>query len=353
MFRIFALSIFTVFAVFTFAASAAAQFAIPGEVVDVIDGKTVLVAIPGGKVKVELQFIDVPEPGQQLHDTVKEHLRTLLLGKSVEYRPRTITKDRAIGRLIVKKVDVSQQMLRDGAAWHLPLEGSGQDKSEFDVYASNEAVAKNEKIGVWSIPGLKPAWEVRANNLDIARQKEKNAALLKSDAEDNEPQKRGMRLTSNPAFGDVGALLNRYDAETRTGFLSTSFIPGTLEPGEKEAFEIEKMSIDMTYYYRENRRGERTGTFVFSVFFQSRKTNFLANNSLIVLDEGKTTNIGKPKRRVTSQDGLIGEVLMYKVPRNVMERAANNEGVYFKVGQHVIWLTGARYLLYNMLQITK
>jgi endonuclease YncB( thermonuclease family) len=70
MFKTIGLSVFAFLAIFMFVASASAQLTIPGEVIDVIDGKTVLVAIPGGKVKVELQYIDVPDQGQQLSDTV-------------------------------------------------------------------------------------------------------------------------------------------------------------------------------------------------------------------------------------------------------------------------------------------
>ena len=49
MHRATRLTVFTFLAFFVFAASASAQLAIPGEVVDVIDGKTVLVAIPGSR----------------------------------------------------------------------------------------------------------------------------------------------------------------------------------------------------------------------------------------------------------------------------------------------------------------
>ena len=47
------------------AVSAAAQMTVTGEVVEVIDGKTVVILIPAGKVKAELQYIDVPETGQE------------------------------------------------------------------------------------------------------------------------------------------------------------------------------------------------------------------------------------------------------------------------------------------------
>src|SRR5438105_14969950 len=73
-----------------FAISAAAQSYLPGEVVDVVDGKTVVVAVPGGRINVELQYIDTPDQGQNLHEVVRNHLRETLVGKTVQYRPMRI-----------------------------------------------------------------------------------------------------------------------------------------------------------------------------------------------------------------------------------------------------------------------
>jgi endonuclease YncB( thermonuclease family) len=130
------------------------QISSGGEVVEVVDGRTIVVATANGRVKVELQCIEIPEPGQQLYETVNDHLRKLLAGRIVEYKPKMILPDRVIGRVHLNNLDVSQQMLRDGAAWHLPKKISGQDKAEFDAYASIETAARAEKRGVWSIPGL-------------------------------------------------------------------------------------------------------------------------------------------------------------------------------------------------------
>ena len=105
-----------------FAFNASAQFlSTGGEVVEIVDGKTVVIAIPNGRVKVELQFVEVPEPGQPMHDTVRAHLQKLLMGKVVEYKPFRLFADRTVGRVTLNNVDVSQQMLRDGAAWLIPI----------------------------------------------------------------------------------------------------------------------------------------------------------------------------------------------------------------------------------------
>ncbi len=348
MFKIFALSISTFFAVLMFNASAGAQLTIPGEVIDVIDGKTVLVALPSGKVKVELQYIDVPERGQELHDTIREHLRGLVVGKVVEYRPKMLSTDRAIGRLTVKNVDVSQQMLRDGAAWHLPSQMSGQEKTEYDIYSSLEAAAKGEKIGVWSIPGLKPAWEIRTAKAS-AKQERVVFSPRSGDAA-RESTKPRAKPASNPKFGDVGALVNRYDPESKTGLLSTSLL--SVET-DKSHPDIERVAFDITYYYKENDGKSRNGSFVVTAVFWSKKAQFTGNNNLVIFDGEKSTIVGRPRRTVSNQGDSVRETMVCEISRNMLEKVAINEGQMLKFGNHLIYLVGTRYLLYNLLQVTQ
>jgi len=350
MFRVFVLSIFSAIAIFSLAGISSAQYAIPAQIVDVVDGKTVLVAIPSGKVKVELQYIDVPEKGQELHDIVKSHLRDLVVGKFAEYQPKSMLKEHTIGQLTIKGIDVSEQMLRDGAAWHLPMEVSGQPKPQFDAYASTEALAKNDKRGIWSIPSMQTPWEFRVRSQELAKQV-KQAEEVQGKAARLTPTKPKMRnLNANPAFGDVGALVNRYDAATRTGLLSTMYLPGTTDP----AFpQVKGMALDVTYYYKENREGVRNGTYVFSAAFRSATPQFLLNNELTIWDNGKAIKIGKPKRVVSRTGDDISEVLMYSIPRATLERCAKDEEVYLKIGQHMIYLSGVRYLMYNLLEVTE
>ncbi len=350
MFRIFALTIFTSFTILTFIVAASAQRTIPGEVVDVIDGKTVLVAIPGGKVKVELQYIDVPDSSQQLSDTVKEHLRQLVVGKSVEYRPKSLLRDKAIGQLTIKNIDISQQMLRDGAAWHSPLEGSGQEKSEYVIYASTEAAAKQEKIGVWSIPGMKPAWERRAEKKDNSWQKEQYSLAANRVAETAPNRKTNMPTGANPSLGNVGALANGYDPVTGTGYLGTSFL-GVTEFDKTIAY---KTAIDVSYYYKQDSNNKRKGTFVFSVISISKKWRFLERNNLILTGNGKDIVIGKAKRTSEKDGDDFSEKLVYAVNRSTLERVVNDDESQVKIGGYLIKpAPGLKYLLYNLLQVTQ
>ena len=134
-----------------------------GRVVEVVNGKTAVIQLSTeNKVTVILQFIEVPEAEQPLHQTVKEHLGALLLGKTVLFMPRRIVKEGSVGQIVAGGVDISRQMLRDGAAWYALPEKSAQDAAESEMYQTIEAQAKAEKRGVWGIENLKPAWEFRA-----------------------------------------------------------------------------------------------------------------------------------------------------------------------------------------------
>ena len=142
-----------------------------GKVVDVLDGKTVVIQTVGGKMTAALQYIEVPEPEQPLYRTVAEHLRKLVINKRVEFRAQRVSTEVIVGQLVMDGTDVSQQMLRDGAAWHMGRDKTGQGVVEWTAYAENQSQARAEKLGVWSVPGLKPAWEFRAEKEEALRQK--------------------------------------------------------------------------------------------------------------------------------------------------------------------------------------
>lgn len=335
-----------------FAGSAAAQMTVTGEVVDIIDGKTVVISIPAGKVKAELQYIDVPETGQELHDTVVEHVRAMLMGKLVEYRARTIFKDRTVGRMLLDGVDVSRQLLRDGAAWHIPTSISGQEKTEFAAYSSTETEARNEKRGVWSIDGLKPSWEVRAEKAAAPSPPKTVPASGPSSAKPEANTKTGYWGHKNPALGNVGALANGYNAESRSGYVGTSYL-GVPESDIEKAIGA-RTSLDITYFYKEDEKSIRNGVFVITIASVSRDWRFAAKNDLVVLINDKSTVIGKPKRTTSKTIDGVQESLTYTVKRETIATIANGSDVILKIGDFSCQpLPGLQYILYNLLQVTQ
>jgi Micrococcal nuclease (thermonuclease) homologs len=140
-----------------------------GAVVEIKDGRSFVLETPSGRINGVLQFIDVPESEQAFHQTVIDHLRLLTIGKTAEFKVSTIAPSGLTGRLVINGVDISVQMLRDGAAWLIPTEQTGQPTSEFELYKESEDRAKADHLGVWSIPDLKPAWVIRAENAERLR----------------------------------------------------------------------------------------------------------------------------------------------------------------------------------------
>jgi endonuclease YncB( thermonuclease family) len=68
-----------------FSVSAFAQ-TYTGKITKVIDGRTAVLAVTNGTIStIQMQYIEVPEPEQQLSGTVKGHLEKLVLGKEVKF----------------------------------------------------------------------------------------------------------------------------------------------------------------------------------------------------------------------------------------------------------------------------
>ena len=335
------------------AVSAFSQMSSQGEVVDIVDGRTAVVSIPTGKVKVELQYIDVPASGQPMHDMVREHLRRMLVGKVVNFRPRTFASGRSIGRLMLDNVDVSQQMLRDGAAWHVPQKVSGQEQQEFDEYAAMESAAKSDKLGVWSIPGLRPAWEFKAAAA-AAKANPKTSTPLPSHAYTVDAGKRGPTGywgDKNPSLGTVGALTHGYNAATRTGYVSTSLM-GIKDLQNNPADRDYKAAMEIAYWYKENEGSGRTGYFLVTVISEGPQARFGADNDLVILAGEKKFSIGKAKRTVTTDENVVREKLLYQVQRSSIESLVNST-VNLKINNYVIYPSGFAYsILYNMLQVS-
>jgi endonuclease YncB( thermonuclease family) len=327
------------FAILISAFSTAAQVNLSGKVIDVIDGKTVVIEIPSGKFEAKLQYIETPTREQAMFETVKQHLKNLVLGKFVSYRARTISYEGSTGKLTLNDTDISEQMLRDGAAWHIPVRFTAQQSDEHVRYASQEAAAKKENRGIWAIMGLKPSWD---NSGDTTQ------SVFTPKTQTRSVGKWGDK---NPKLGDVGALLNGYSAESKTGYLSTSPL-GLAVPVTTDG-NTARIYVDVSYFYKEDDKKGRTGFFVVSLVFDSKNPQFLRQNNLVLLCDGKRTNVGQPKRTMSKQPGYTREFLHYRVNKSVVRTMANEGDVYLLVGNHYIYLTGMRYMLYNMLQVAE
>jgi endonuclease YncB( thermonuclease family) len=365
--------IFIVIVLVLTAISASPQRKFGGRVVEVIDGKTCVIELPGGKLTAVLQYIEIPDPEQPLSQTVKEHLQQLVLDKKVEFMPRAVMKNRTFVRLFVKGVDVGQQMLRDGAAWYSITEKESQDEDESLLYEDNEKQAKAEKRGVWGVPNLKPVWEFRAEQAALRKKQEQEAFTRAAFLGEMQSQRRQQQqkpatrqvkqLDSESSLWsqteerqmpqgvtNIGGLMVSHDPYGRFGFVATPLLKLEIL-GNNNAPAV---SIGIGYFYTNAGAEGTKQTYLVGVESQSKDFSFLKNNNLVVTAGKQKISVGKAKRVARENDFGVKEFLIYEIKRDVIEKISNAENVRVKVGIYDAKVNAdIQKLLKNMLQATE
>ena len=353
------------------AISAYPQRKFGGKVVQVVDGKTCVIQLSGRKLTAVLQYIEIPETDQPLYGTVKEHLQTMILDKWVEFLPRGVMTDRTVGQLLINGVDVSQQMLRDGAAWHITPEQSGQSDAEGTNYHDNESQAKAEKRGVWSLQNLKPSWEYRAEKEEKRKRDEKIALeALKARMLTEESIQKKIVPVVQPAkqLSGKSSLWEQIDGEQK--FSKGTTIADNVEIISKVSgkvgmvgtppmkFEIigDDNSLEMTIavaciYSTEKSRTENDSYFI-QVESRSEKFSFSKDSDLIIKTDKENFRIKANVRAPYQKNGNSLEILTYFIKRSFLEKLSKNKDIQFKVGKYSGTVNGdIPLLLQNILQI--
>jgi len=325
--------------------AAFAQSRINGKVVEILDGKTAVIEMPNrSRIVAELQYIEVPEAGQPLYQIAKEHLHTLIFDKIIEFRARGLSRDKTVGQIFLKGVDISQQMIRDGAAWHAVLEKSGQDAAESEIYESNEAQARAEKRGVWSIENLKPSWEIRAEAEENRRQQEKLAQEKFQKNQEPTAKRRAAapRQLSNNSYGmwadvgsytaeqktGVGGLEMKYDAASKVGHVATTHALLNLTAAKNSSQTVD---FRMGYFYRDAARG-RDSIYLVGVLSEAQDWKFLKSNSLTIVADGQKIVLGKAYRLYRQTPSAVQELLLYEINRSAMAKIAKAKNLKVNLG---------------------
>lgn len=345
--------VFLVILTLIVANSAFAQTRVGGRVIEIIDGRTVVIqTFSNIKLTAELQYIEVPEAAQPFHQIAKDHLQNLVLDKKIEFRARSLSQTKTVGQLLLNGVDVSQQMIRDGAAWYAILEKNAQDATESATYQNNEAQAKNEKLGVWSIANLKPSWELRAEAETNRRREEeklaeKIAAAEAAKAAESTPTKpkpvvrpqlnseSQMWAGTSQTFGklpenvsNVGGLMVGYNPAAKIGFAATPLLK--IEVADKDGSQA--IGVGIAYLYGDDERKGRQTVYLVGVESESRDFRFLKFNDLTVTADNQKIVVGKAKRIARQTDFAVKEFLTYEIKRSVIAKIANAKNVKLKVG---------------------
>lgn len=331
-----------------FTGSAISQQKMGGKVVEIIDGKTMIIEMTTGKLTAVLHYIEIPEPEQPLNQTVKDHLRNLVLGKYVNFEPRGIMPTKTLGQVFLNGVDIGQQMVRDGAAWHMPATKTGQNQEESDSYENYQALARSEKRGVWSIQDLKPAWEFRAEKLERAR-REEELQWQKASTSKRMSVVENSGVAAKPRIGVSyeGALIRIYDAERKTGRLQTPPF------GIKDVDGVRTATCGFAYFYSEETKKGKTGYYTFFITSVSDQPRFRVTD-LNVLVDGSNSLVGKGTRTERSEGGSVIETVVYNLKRNTLEKIVNGNDVVLKIGNYnIVPKEGFQLLLFNLLDGSK
>lgn len=127
-----------------------------GRCVSVTDGDTIKVLKNGNTVKIRLDGIDCPEPGQDYSDRAKQFTAIWTFEHEVEIQQTDTDKyGRIVARVIVGNKDISLELVRAGLAWHY------KEYSKDTLLARAEEEARKAKLGIWSLPNPIPPWQYR------------------------------------------------------------------------------------------------------------------------------------------------------------------------------------------------
>ena len=128
-------------------------------VVGVQDGDTISCLDENNQQqKIRLAGIDAPEIGQDYGTTSREALASMVFGKTIDVvddgRDRY---GRWIGHASVDGLDVNQQMVATGNAWHYAAYSTDQS------LAAAQSQAQSQRLGLWGQPNPIPPWDYRLN----------------------------------------------------------------------------------------------------------------------------------------------------------------------------------------------
>ena len=329
--------LFSCFALLACSINFYSQTFISGQVVDIVDGRTLLIeTAKNARVTFRLQHIEVPEAEQPLAEIVKNHLGELALGKTVNIRSNGFSNGIIVGQVLLKDVDLSQQMLRDGAAWFY-YDGA----ENLDNYKAVEAMAKAEKRGVWGIEGLKPAWEFRKDKEIAAQKKLEDAQKSNVPMVEQQMAEKPKRNVAQPTKNNSDWVLDfnsldpnlvlEYDSATKEGYVSSP-MQSFVVSDNSNAVEV---LLGFGYEFVGNTLPKNIEDFGIAVGSQVVGADFLrANEVTIFTDDGKKLKLGKPKTRLTVQNGKNIEVLFYKIERAELVKLAANSKSSVKIGKY-------------------
>ncbi len=144
----------------------ASERQLPGRVIHVMDGDSLVLDVRGSHYRIEIAGIDAPELNQPWGQTATTHLAHLLTGSFVVVE---ILHDAGTagssGTIVYKGRDVAYDLLYDGLAWSTRRGDqesthaiTAEPAPPTDPYTTAEDQARLTRRGLWADPRPVPPW---------------------------------------------------------------------------------------------------------------------------------------------------------------------------------------------------
>lgn len=128
------------------------------KVIGIKDGDTIDLLMEGKKQTIRLEHIDCPEKKQPFGNKAKQRIADLCFGKNVTLsHPYKYDRNKRIIATVylANGINVNQEMVRNGLAWHFKKYSNNQE------YASLEIAARKKHLGLWIDPQPMAPWDWR------------------------------------------------------------------------------------------------------------------------------------------------------------------------------------------------
>ena len=145
-----------------------------GSVARVSDGDTVrLLVNDSTELKIRLSGIDAPELDQAFGKESKNRLTELVDGRTIEAQCSKRDRYRRwLCKLVFNSNDINLSLVKDGYAWWYQYYKKDQTLEDQQRYRVAEAIAKENKLGLWEDSSPVSPWDFRRQKRDkLKRQK--------------------------------------------------------------------------------------------------------------------------------------------------------------------------------------
>ncbi len=134
-----------------------------GRVVAVGDGDSITVLDESRQQRrVRFFAIDSPETSQAFGKQAKQHLSSLIFGKTVKVEVHGRDRyERTVGKVFLDGRDVNLEQIKGGFAWHYRAFENQQTPTDRVSYRDAETEARYAKLGLWADADPEPPWRYR------------------------------------------------------------------------------------------------------------------------------------------------------------------------------------------------